>query len=145
MTQILNVTRNDDGQYEITNAAGKVVEIRSIPMPPHGRRWTGSIHRARCQRQSQARESFGASLRPRIGARRPVARRVSSRSGKEAPDEAERSQGARLGSWCGCCQVRSTGERKFRDHKLGTFGAASDVKRIDPALYLAEKSARGEA
>jgi hypothetical protein len=36
------------------------------------------------------------------------------------------------------------GERKFRDCKLGTFGAASEVKRIDPAAYLAEKAARGE-
>jgi len=33
----------------------------------------------------------------------------------------------------------------YRDHKLGTFGAASEVKRIDPAVYLAEKAARGEA
>ena len=36
------------------------------------------------------------------------------------------------------------GERAYRDYKLGTFGAASEVKRIDPAVYLAEKAARGE-
>lgn len=34
------------------------------------------------------------------------------------------------------------GERAYRDHKLGTFGAASEVKR-NPAEYLAAK-ARGE-
>lgn len=34
------------------------------------------------------------------------------------------------------------GERTYRDHKLGTFGAPSEVRRIDPAEYLAEK-ARG--
>uniref|UniRef100_UPI000B11904B hypothetical protein n=1 Tax=Rhizobium bangladeshense TaxID=1138189 RepID=UPI000B11904B len=33
------------------------------------------------------------------------------------------------------------GERAYRDHKLGTFGAASEVRRIDPATYLAEKAA----
>ncbi|OWK26278.1 hypothetical protein AJ87_02810 [Rhizobium yanglingense] len=36
------------------------------------------------------------------------------------------------------------GERKYRDYRLGTFGAASEVKRIDPAIYLAEKAAKGE-
>ncbi|PWI54468.1 hypothetical protein B5K03_09845 [Rhizobium phaseoli] len=35
------------------------------------------------------------------------------------------------------------GERSYRDHRIGTFGAASKVKRIDPAMYLAEK-ARGK-
>jgi hypothetical protein len=34
-------------------------------------------------------------------------------------------------------------ERSFRDQKLGTFGPASAVKKIDPAEYLAAK-ARGE-
>ncbi|ULJ74412.1 hypothetical protein [Rhizobium gallicum] len=36
------------------------------------------------------------------------------------------------------------GERKYRDYLLGTFGAASEMKRIDPAIYLAEKAAKGE-
>lgn len=31
------------------------------------------------------------------------------------------------------------GERRFRDQKLGSFGAASEVKRIDPATYEAER------
>lgn len=35
-------------------------------------------------------------------------------------------------------------KRAYRDHKLGTFGAASEVRKIDPAQYLAEKAARGE-
>jgi len=35
------------------------------------------------------------------------------------------------------------GEGKFRDYKLGSFGAAPEVKRIDPAANLAE-TARGE-
>jgi hypothetical protein len=30
-------------------------------------------------------------------------------------------------------------ERSFRDSKLGTFGPASEVRRIDPAEYLKEK------
>jgi hypothetical protein len=36
------------------------------------------------------------------------------------------------------------GESAYRDYKLGTFGAASEVKHIDPAQYMAEKAARGE-
>ena len=36
------------------------------------------------------------------------------------------------------------GERAYRDHKLGTFGAASEVKRIDPVAYLAEKARNGQ-
>lgn len=35
-------------------------------------------------------------------------------------------------------------KRGYRDHKLGTFGAASEVRKIDPAQYLAAKAARGE-
>lgn len=31
------------------------------------------------------------------------------------------------------------GERAHRDHKLGSFGAASDVRHIDPAEYLKGK------
>lgn len=36
------------------------------------------------------------------------------------------------------------GDRKFRDYKLGTFGAASEAKRIDPVAHLTDKAARGE-
>lgn len=31
------------------------------------------------------------------------------------------------------------GKRKFRDQKLGTFGAASEVRHIDPAAFMAER------
>ncbi|URK86125.1 hypothetical protein LP421_01725 (plasmid) [Rhizobium sp. RCAM05350] len=41
-------------------------------------------------------------------------------------------------------KVDPAGERAYRDYKLGTFGPASEVKRIDPTVYLAEKAARGE-
>ena len=34
------------------------------------------------------------------------------------------------------------GERKFRDYKLGTFGPASEVKRIDPEQYLRERGGK---
>lgn len=33
-----------------------------------------------------------------------------------------------------------TADRAYRNKKLGTFGAASPVRRIDPAEYMAEKS-----
>ena len=36
------------------------------------------------------------------------------------------------------------GRRAYRDFKLGTFGPASEVRRIDPAVYLAEKAAKGK-
>ncbi|MDP9811813.1 hypothetical protein J2W42_004681 [Rhizobium tibeticum] len=36
------------------------------------------------------------------------------------------------------------GERTYLDYKLGTFGAASDVKHIDPAAYLAENARNGQ-
>ncbi|CAN7600293.1 hypothetical protein LJR234_004642 [Mesorhizobium amorphae] len=34
------------------------------------------------------------------------------------------------------------GKRTFRDFQLGTFGAASPVRKIDPAAYLAELKGR---
>ncbi|MBO0125099.1 hypothetical protein [Agrobacterium sp. OT33] len=39
----------------------------------------------------------------------------------------------------GAAKFDSDAEGRYRDKKLGTFGPASAVKKIDPAEYLAEK------
>lgn len=40
----------------------------------------------------------------------------------------------------GAAKFDSDAEGRYRDKKLGTFGPASAVKKIDPAEYLAQKN-----
>lgn len=114
MTQILNVTRNDNGQYQIADQAGKLVDG---PFETNAAAW----------RALDRLDQENANTPPKY------------RSGKKVlwgkPDRPKSKKAT----------FDPAGERAYRDHKLGTFGAASEVRKIDVATYLAEKAARGEA
>ena len=89
MTQILNISRTEDGQFQISDASGHLVEG---PFDTNSAAW------------------------------KALDRLDNDNSNR--PDKQHSNKPVLWG--------------------LGTFGAASDVKRIDPAVYLAEKAARGE-
>ncbi|PZM07597.1 hypothetical protein [Rhizobium tubonense] len=136
MTQILNVTRNDDGQYEITDAGGKLVEG---PFDTNAAAW----------KALDRRDNDDASLPHRKRSNKPVlwgkpetASKKSKRKEKRAAKQMKRDAHKAVG-WVrdiASAKFDPEANRVYRDYKLGTFGAASEVKRIDPAAYLAEKA-----
>jgi hypothetical protein len=143
MTQILNVTRNNVGQFEITDQRGKVVEG---PFDTNAAAWSALDridHETMPGRpRSNKKVLWGKPEKP--------AKRNLKKAGRlqAAKDEHRmKANAAKAPGWVrsvAAAKFDPAGERKFRDYKLGTFGAASEVKRIDPATYLAEKAARGE-
>ena len=146
MTQILNVTRNDDGQYEVTDQRSKLVEG---PFETNAAAWR-AIDRldheaAMPKRRSNKRVLWG---KPEVPAKGKKARRKEKhRSAKQAERDEHRLKvnAAKAPGWVrgvAAAKFDPAGQRAYRDHKLGTFGAASEVKRIDPAEYLAAQ-ARG--
>lgn len=144
MTQLLNVTRNADGQYEVTGAGGRLVDG---PFETNAAAWKALDRldnqnaNGLDQRRSRKRVLWG---KPEKGKSRKQVKRekkIASHQEKQMKRDAHKAVG-----WVrdiASVKFDPAGERKFRDYKLGTFGAASEVKRIDPALYLAEK-ARGK-
>lgn len=130
-----DVTRNAAGQFEVVDAAGKVVEG---PFETNAKAW-----KALEQLDKESVEPAGAK-----GGKKKRANK-SKRPGKMTAKQEKRMKLAagKATGW-----VRSIASVKFdpaetrayKNRKLGTFGAASEVKRIDPAQYLAEKAARGE-
>jgi len=144
MTQILNVTRNEDGQYQVSDAGGHLVDG---PFDTNAAAWkalerldndAGSIPRAK----KPKKVLWG---KPEKGKSKKALKRekhIAAQQEKHMKREAHKAVG-----WVrqiAAVKFDPAGERAYRDHKLGTFGAASEVKRIDPAQYLAEKAARGE-
>lgn len=145
MTQILTVDRNDDGQYQVTDAGGRLVDG---PFETNAAAWK-ALDRLDNQdanvpdkRRSNKPVLWG---QPQKGkSKKKVARekKVAARQEKQMKRDAHKAVG-----WVrniAAAKFDPEGARKFREYKLGTFGAASEVKRIDPAVYLAEKAARGE-
>ncbi|PDS45380.1 hypothetical protein CO662_36765 [Rhizobium anhuiense] len=143
MTKILNVTRNDDGQFEITDQRGTVVEG---PFDTNAAAWSAldriDQDTTPGKRRSSKKVLWGKPEKP------ASAKARKARSGQAAKDEHRMKVNAsKAPGWVrsvAAAKFDPAGERKFRDYKLGTFGAASEVRRIDPATYLAEKAARGE-
>lgn len=145
MTQILNVTRNDDGQFEVIDQRGKLVDG---PFDTNAAAWK-ALDRLDHQNANvpEKRRSNKPVLwgRPEKGKSKKQLKReqkIAARQEKQMKRDAHNAVG-----WVrtvGARKFDPAGERKYRDYKLGTFGAASEVKRIDPAVYLAEKAARGE-
>lgn len=143
MTRILNVTRNDDGQYEITDQRGKLVEG---PFDTNAAAWK-AIDRLDNEASRPAKPKsnrkvlWGKPEAPKSKKGRRKAKRQQERHDRQMMANAGKAVG-----WVrsiAAVKFDPAGERAFRDNKLGTFGAASDVRRIDPAAYLAEK-ARGK-
>ncbi|UIK05025.1 hypothetical protein [Neorhizobium galegae] len=146
MTAILNVTRNDDGQYEITDQRGKVVEG---PFDTNAAAWRALdlIDQGSSNAPPKARPGrkvlWGKPEQPKQSKKA----RCKERRKQERADHRMKVDAAKAPTWVrsvAAANFDPAGARSFRDHKLGTFGPASEVKRIDPAEYLAAK-ARGEA
>ncbi|MDR9783840.1 hypothetical protein [Rhizobium redzepovicii] len=145
MTQILNVTRNEEGQYQVTDAGGRLVDG---PFETNAAAWK-ALDRLDDQdanvpdkRRSNKPVLWGE---PQKGKSKKQVRREKKIAAKQ--EHRMKVNAAKAPGWIrtvAAVKFEPAGERKFRDHKLGTFGAASEVKRIDPATYLAEKAARGE-
>ncbi|MCJ9691614.1 hypothetical protein MOV76_08185 [Rhizobium sp. PRIMUS64] len=141
MTEILNVTRDGDGQFQITDQRGKVVEG---PFDTNAAAWA-ALDRI---------DSDTMPGRPRgnkkvlWGKPEKPAKRNGKKAGRRqaAKDEHRmKVNAAKAPGWVrsvAAAKFDPAGERKFRDYKLGTFGAASEVKRVDPAAYLAEIAAQ---
>ncbi len=152
MTQILNITRNDEGQFEIVNAAGKMVEG---PFETNAAAWK-ALDRIDNEGDRPARAKgnkkvlWGKPEKKSKKQRRKEKRQQNQQPGKMTPKQ-EHQMKVNAGKAVGwvravaAAKFDPAGTRAYRDHKLGTFGAASEVKRIDPAQYLAEKAVRGES
>ncbi|TLX12260.1 hypothetical protein [Rhizobium sp. MHM7A] len=142
MKQILNVTRNDDGQYEITDQRGKAV---AGPYDTNAAAWA-ALDRIDHETmpgkpRSKRKVLWGKPEKPAKRKSKKVSKREVARDQQRMKVNAAKAPG-----WVrsvAAVKFDPAGERAYRDHKLGTFGAASEVKRIDPAMYLAEK-ARGK-
>lgn len=143
MTKILNVTRDGDGQFEITDQRGTVVEG---PFDTNAAAWSALDRIDRDTMPGKPR----SNKKVLWGRREKPAKRNGKKAGRrQAAKDKHRMKvnAAKAPAWVrsvAAAKFDPAGERKFRDYKLGTFGAASEVKRIDPATYLAEKAARGE-
>ncbi|MCS3741971.1 hypothetical protein [Rhizobium sp. BK661] len=143
MTKILNVSRNEDGQYEIVDQRGKLVEG---PFDTNAGAWK-ALDRLDNEvgRPSKPKSSkkvlWGEPEAPKSKKGRRKAKLKQERQDRQMMANAGKAVG-----WVrsiAAVKFDPAGERAYRDYKLGTFGAASEVKRIDPAAYLAEK-ARGK-
>ncbi len=143
MTQILNVTRNEAGQYQVTDAGGHLLEG---PFETNAAAWK-ALDRLDNQdanvpykRRSNKPVLWG---QPQKGkSKKQVARekKIAAKQEKQMKRDALKAVG-----WVrdiASAKFDPQAVRKFRAHKLGTFGAASEVKRIDPAAYLAGKANR---
>ncbi|MGO7438913.1 hypothetical protein ACC674_15485 [Rhizobium ruizarguesonis] len=141
MTQILNVTRNNVGQFEITDQRGKVVEG---PFETNAAAWSAldriDQDTMPGKRRSNKKVLWGKPEKP--------AKRNGKKAGRRraAKDEHRmKVNAATAPGWVrsvAAAKFDPAGERNYRDHRLGTFGAASEVRCIDPAAYLAEKAAK---
>ena len=145
MTQILNVTRNDDGQFEIVNAAGKLVEG---PFETNAAAWKAldRIDNDDASRPDKRRSSkkvlWGKPEHNRKKGKQHKKERLAAK--KEAQIKANAAKATGWIKKAAIGEFDPNGSRQYRDYKLGTFGAASEVRKIDPEQYLAEKAARGE-
>lgn len=144
MTQILSVTRCDDGQFQVTDQGGSVIEG---PFDTNAAAWK-ALDRL-------ANENANRPDKPRSSKKvlwgkpekKPKRSRRKEKKLQEKQEHRMKVNAAKAPTWLrsvAAAKFDPAGVRAYRDAKLGTFGAASEVKRIDPAVYLAEKAARGE-
>jgi tetrahydrodipicolinate N-succinyltransferase len=145
MTQILNVTTTDDGKHQVTDGSGHLVDG---PFDTNGEAWaaldrlTDNDASRPDKRRSNKKVLWGQPEHNRKSAKQHKKERLAAKKANQIKANAAKATGwikkAALGKF------DPNAKRVYRDQKLGTFGAASEVKRIDPAQYLAEKAARGE-
>jgi hypothetical protein len=129
MTQILNVTKTDEGKFEITDASGHLVDG---PYETNAAAWA-----ALDRLDSTSYDGAGKKRKPKRGeVNKP------SKSKAKADRKMKREAGKAPG-WIrsgAAAKFDPQANRQYRDYRLGTFGPASEVKRIDPDAYLAEKA-----
>jgi hypothetical protein len=143
VSTILNVTRNDEGQYQITDQRGKVVDG---PFETNAAAW-----RALDRLDNEAAVPKHRNNKPVLWGKpdqKPKSKKARRKEKlrQERADHRMKVNASKAVGWIrgvAAAKFDPAGERAYRDSKLGTFGAASEVKRIDPAEYLAAK-ARGE-
>ena len=138
MNKIFDITKNDEGQFQIVDAKGVMVDG---PFETNAAAWSAldRLDNAAFDGMNKVRNS---KPEPKHGKGRKKSRKQVAKE-----DRAMRKNAAKAPSWIrgmAMGKFDPAGKRAFRDQKLGTFGAASPVKRIDPATYLAEKAARGD-
>lgn len=144
MTQILNISRTEDGQFQISDASGHLVEG---PFDTNSAAWRALD---RLDGDNANRPDKQRSNKPVLWGKPENPKKLSKREKKLAAKKEHRLKvnAAKAPTWIrsvAAAKFDPAGERTYRDYKLGMFGAASAVKRIDPATYLAEKAARGES
>ncbi|MDE4619617.1 hypothetical protein [Sinorhizobium meliloti] len=144
MTQLLNVTRNDDGQFEITDQGGSVIEG---PFDTNAAAWKAldRLDNDNADRPDKPRSSKKV-LWGKLERKSKRSRRKEKKL-QEKQEHRMKVNAAKAPTWIrnvAAAKFDPAGVRAYRDAKLGTFGAASEVRRIDPAEYLAEKARRGE-
>ncbi|WP_208180020.1 hypothetical protein J4T85_019710 [Sinorhizobium medicae] len=144
-TQILDVTKNDDGQFEITNQHSKVVEG---PFDTNAAAWKAldRLDHENAIRPGKARKANKVLWgKPE---NKSESDQCKQKKSQKKQDHRMKVNAAKAPGWVrsvAAAKFDPAGERAYRDYKLGTFGAASEVRTVDVATYLAEKVARGEA
>lgn len=145
MTQILNVTRNDDGQHEIVDQCGKLIEG---PFETNAAAWK-ALDRLDNDMLPDRRRTNKKALwgKPDPKQSKRARRKEKKRQERITAKQEHRMKvnAAKAPGWVrsvAAAKFDPAGNRAYRDYKLGTFGAASEVKRIDPAVYLAEKGGK---
>ncbi|MDK1377115.1 MULTISPECIES: hypothetical protein [unclassified Sinorhizobium] len=142
---LLNVMRNDDGRWEITDQCGKLVEG---PFDTNAAAWKALD---RLDNDNANRPDKPRKAKKVVWGKPETKSKRSQRKQKKLQEKQEhrmKVNAAKAPGWVrgvASAKFDPAGERAYRDHKLGTFGAASEVRKIDVAAYLAEKAARGEA
>lgn len=145
MTQILNVTATDDGKHQVSDGSGHLVEG---PFNTNSEAWAALD---RLTNDDASRPDKQRSNKKVLWGKPEHNRKKGKQHKKErlaAKQEAQiKANAAKATGWIKKAAIGKfdpNGNRQYRDYKLGTFGAASEVRKIDPAQYLAEKAARGE-
>jgi hypothetical protein len=139
VTSILNITRNDDGRYQITDERGNMLEG---PFETNAAAW-----KALDRLDNEAAVPKHRSNKPVLWGKpdqKPKAKKVRRKEKlqQERADLRMKANAAKAVGWVravAAVKFDPAAERAYRDSKLGTFGAASEVRHIDPAEYLASK------
>lgn len=144
MPQALKITKNADGKYQVSDESGHLVEG---PFDTNGAAWAAldrlcNDDASRPDKQrSNKKVLWGKPERARKTGKQREKERLAAKKDAQIKANAAKATGwikkVALGKF------DPNAKRQYRDQKLGTFGPASVVKKIDPAEYLAQKNKSG--
>ncbi|NTF35544.1 hypothetical protein [Agrobacterium rubi] len=143
MTQILNITPTEDGRFQISDGSGHLVDG---PFDTNAQAWAALDRLTDDDASRPDRRRGNKKVLWGKPERKSAAQKKKKRFAAKKANQIK-ANAAKATGWIKKAAIGKfdpKGESAYRDYKLGTFGAASEVKRIDPAQYLAEKAARGE-